>query len=142
MKKLWKILMTSVFLFSLTKNVFSKDPFILDKYILDSYTIKFGEETITFEERISPPGHLEVANPNIKDYHIIVEEPGKTIRYMDLYKGDLKLDQIKITRNGKSERYDRNYGLQDAFIVDEAQKKFDFYLELIKQAKVKDVLGN
>lgn len=142
MEKLGKILLGATFLFGLNTNVFSSDPFILDKHILDSYTINFGEETITFEERISPPGWHEVVNPNIRDYHIIVKEPGKTTRYMDLYKGDLKLDEIKITRNGKSKRYNRKYSVQDAFIIDEAQKQFDFYLGLIKQAKVKDVLGN
>ncbi len=141
MKSLKKILLTTAFLVGLNTNVFSRDPFILDKYIVESYTIRFRDEIITFEDRISPPGWHEVVNPNLRDYHIIVKKPGKTIRYMDLRWMDLKIEQIKITKNNNSKRYYKNNSL-DAFIFDKAQEQFDFYLKLIEQAKVNDILGN
>lgn len=97
------------------------------------YNGKIGEEQVTF---IHKAGFLDDNNT------LTVKKPdGRVINYKDLWNNDLNLEDVSVTANGKTTDYTGRNKVEKV-VLGVAQKKFDKYLQKIKEAKIRQGLEN
>ena len=97
------------------------------------YNGKIGEEQVTFIHK----------NYLIGNYNTLTvkKSDGRVINYKDLWSNDLNLEDVSITANGKTIDYARRNKVEKV-VLEVAQKKFDKYLQKIKEAKIRQGLEN
>jgi len=100
------------------------------------YEGEFGGEKLELQKNITYH-----KNVRLVDNVLIVKKPdGTAVKYEDWLFNDFKLDYVEIIEpNGQKKGYSFFEPLEKPFVI-EAQKKFDVYLQKIKEKNVKDGL--
>ena len=101
------------------------------EYVYDG---KIGEDQVKFTEKI----HVFTHNHNILT---VTKSDGRVIRYLDLLENDLKLEYVEITTKEKTIVYTA-YDKVGKPILEEAQKQFDAYTQLIIKTRTDQGLEN
>lgn len=95
---------------------------------------KIGEDYVIFESKVSGWGFID-------DNVMTIRKPdGRVIECMDCDDEDLKLDYVKITKDGKTIKYTGNDEIGKP-VLEEAQKLYDNYLSNIKTIKTSEGLN-
>ncbi len=95
---------------------------------------KIGKDSVSFE------GSVDVFRSSIYQNNLTVTKPdGTVIKYRDFIGDDLKLEEVDITKNGKTTEYFSSDKFQKP-IVDSAQVQFNDYLKKIGETKTKQGL--
>jgi len=99
-----------------------------------TYDGMIGQDSVKFEIKEYPIS----SNTNT----ITVKKPnGVIVSYIDVYNDDLKLEYLKITKNGKTTSYSSDDAVGKP-VVAEGQKQFDNYLTQILEIKINEGLNN
>ncbi len=135
--RLGKILLFTTFLSLTPVSNTSPNPNIIDGYEFEhnGEKIFYMRSRYIYSEQVSPG----VKRISTAQNMISIDKPtGKTITYLDLWGDDFQVDRIGIEEPGKSAQYDRNKNT--SMIFEEGQKRFDYYLDLIKEERARKIL--